>query len=168
MATSSKNDEAARTLERVCKLWDFAQEKQREADEARAEIGKLLRGEPAMGDLIKDVGQHFAATWKIRYKGEYAWRYTVDTPQLKRLIKLLGPEEVKGRMTLFVMNDDDFFRKAKHSFGAFVATVNQHATEDAGSASELSLASAPADCRHTPPCRSDVEHTQRVMADRRG
>jgi hypothetical protein len=163
MATQTDD---TKTLKRITKLFEALEELATKDAEIRAEIMKLLRGEPAMGDLVKAAMLHFGASWKIRYRSEYAWRFAIDTPHLKRLIKLLGPEELHARMTAYMVNNEDYFKRARHSFGVFVSTVNQHAGQGADASEELELASAPADCRHKPPCRSDVEHTRRMMEDR--
>lgn len=167
MAPKTPKDDAAKTMERVTKLFDTLEELEGKATEVRGEIAKLLRGEPAIGDLLKLAMAHFAESWRIRYRAPYAWRSTTDVPQMKRLIKLLGIDELKARITNFIANDEDYFKRSRHGFGLFVATVNQHAGQGTDSGGELELASAPSDCRHVPPCKSDIQHTQRLMEDMR-
>ncbi|MHB1260375.1 MAG: hypothetical protein ACYC2H_01530 [Thermoplasmatota archaeon] len=168
MATTNTTDNDTKTLKRIAKLFETLVEVETKAAEVRDEIGKLLRGEPAMGDLLKEALAYFATSWEIRYRSKYAWRNTIDVPQMKRLLKLLGLAELKTRVSSYLASNDDFFKRARHSFGMFVSTVNQHAGQGVDADDELELAAAPADCRHKPSCRTDIEHTSRLMEDRRG
>jgi hypothetical protein len=86
---------------------------------------------------------------------------------MKRLVRMIGVDELKARFVRYVKNDDPFYVKARHPFGLFVSSVNTHAAQGQA-AEDLELsAAAPADCRHSPPCRSDVEHTRRRQQDLR-
>jgi len=77
---------------------------------------------------------------------------------MKRLLKMLEVEEIEGRMWRYLQNNDPFFAKNRHTFGLFVASVNQFAQ----AASDVEV---PVGCFHVPPCKDDVEHTRRRQRD---
>jgi len=135
------------------------------------EIDTLLGGGVGMGQKLKDCEAAFDQAWCERYapgqRGRYVWAYQRDRPQMKRLITMLGVDELKIRMANYLVNDEAFYMRARHSFGAFVSSVNAHAKAAPvnGSVQAFELDEAPADCRHTPRCRTDVEHTQKTKQD---
>lgn len=96
-------------------------------DDLSQEMERLLAGEPGIGVILREVEGHFADTWQGRYKQPYVYSYAADRPHMKRLIKSLGVDELKARMTRYVGNDDRFYASARHSFRLFVSTVNAHA-----------------------------------------
>lgn len=133
------------------------------------EMRRLLGGGPSIGELLKLAEGAFETLWTERYKTRYFWVYTKDRPALKRLILQIGNDELAARFRRYLSNDDPFFTKARHSFGVFVATVNQHA---AMAESTLTLEGGsedrPVGCTHLPPCKDDVEHTRKKVQEMRG
>ena len=132
------------------------------------EIDNVLGGGVGVGELLKRLERHYSELWTVRYRSPYTWRYPVDRPNLKRLIKLLGVEEIERRMIVYVKDGDPYLVKARHPFGLFVSNVNTYA---AAPVDDFTLAggAAPtvADCKHAPACRDDQEHTRRKMAELR-
>jgi len=90
------------------------------------EVDRVLGGEPGIGVLLKRIEDHWSRLWSVRYGGAYVWTYVKDRPHTKRLIASIGVEELEGRMISYMQNTDPFFVRTRHSFAAFVATVNQH------------------------------------------
>ena len=78
---------------------------------------------------------------------------------MKRLLKSFSPEELEARMVVYLGNDERFFLSARHSFGLFVSSINQHAP-----VAPIERM-APMGCSHHPPCRDDQAHTQRRMQE---
>lgn len=134
------------------------------------ELEILLQGGVGIAEKLKEAEGVYVELYSARYRGTYVWQYAKDRPQMKRLIKLLGMEELKARMARYIQNTDTFFTSRRHPFGLFVSTIVQHArANDQPLAGELALdGGAVADCKHVPPCQSDQEHTRRRSAEMRG
>lgn len=146
------------TAAKVRKLLEVAQQRHTELGSVLKEIDTLLGGGVGIGDLLKQAEKAFEAAWSSRYPGAYLWQYAKDRMQMKRLIQSLGLEELGARFGRYVRNDDPFFTRARHSFGAFVASVNQHAAEGAAPGGDLDLE----------PLESDADATARNMRRVRG
>ena len=175
MATTTKtttSDTAAtkRQIERATKLVTEIEKLDLQRGELMAELGKVLHGEQAMGDLLTIAYVAYIDSWQRRYKAPYSFSFMKDAPQMKRLIKALGIEELTARMDRFVRNGDPFFLKARHGFNVFVSTVNQHTVASDGDLGDLSIDSeepAPSDCRHTPRCATQAACTKVTIAEQR-
>jgi len=104
------------------------------------EMGKLLAGGPGIGAILKQLEAHFSTCWRVRYGSDYAFNFAKDVPQLKRLIRILGVEELERRMLNYCRNADGYLVKARHPFGLFVSRVNDYAdVAQAGGELELEL-----------------------------
>lgn len=123
-------DEAKATLGKLKTLQAKLLEVQEQERAIVEEMGNLLSGGPGIGEILKRLESHFSKCWQVRYRGAYAFNFAKDVPQLKRLIRLVGVEELERRMLRYLQNDEQFFLKARHSFGAFVSSVNQHTDPD--------------------------------------
>ena len=129
------------------------------------EIVDLLGGGAGMAALLKDFEHAFTDVWSTRYRGQtYLWRYVKDRPQIKRLLKTLGLNELTLRAARYVANEDPFLVRERHPFGLFVSGINRYAAE---SGHDFDLASPAVGCTHTPRCASDVEHTKKRSAEMR-
>jgi len=174
MATKTKNedDETLATLQRriarATKIVDALDALDAQRADLSEQLAKVLKGEQAIGDLVKIAASTFSQAWERRYRSPYAFTAFKDVPHLKRLIKQLGIEELARRMQRYLLSHDLFFAKARHSFGVFVATVNQHAeaSGDAALGDFLSDEPAPSDCRHTPPCATQAGCTKASNKER--
>lgn len=132
------------------------------------ELEILLTGGVGIAEKLKEAEGTYSELWAGRYRSAYVWNWAKDRAQTKRLIKLLGVEELKARMARYLQNTDQFFTSRRHPYGLFVATIVQHArANDEEMPGDLALESPVADCKHMPPCASDREHTKRRAADMR-
>jgi hypothetical protein len=139
-------------LEAVRRLVDAAYELIAKQAATLEELRKILGGGVALGEQMKDAHAAFAAAHATRYPGQYVWIYKKDSPQMKRLLLALGLEELRDRFGRYIQNSDPFFMRARHSFGAFVSTVNQHAAPAAAAPDlELEDGERPAGCKHIRP-----------------
>lgn len=122
-----------------------------------------LEGSRTMGQHMKELTEEFVKLWARRYGRQYIHGGAKDATALKRLLKALEPAEIRRRMVFYFSNDDPFYAKAAHSLTMFASTINQHvgAAEQRG----LEQPATAIDCKHRPPCRSDVEHTRRVQQE---
>ncbi len=131
------------------------------------EFDEVLGGGAGIGAKLKRVYEEFGHAWGTRYANgdpkAYVWNMRVDAPNAKRIIKAVGVDEVIARIPRFVRDDFDPLLRARHPFAWFVKAINQYAEKSAAGVGDLELdaAPAPADCRHTPRCKSDAEHTSR-------
>lgn len=123
-------DEAKTTLVKIKALQEKLAEIQEQERAIVAEMGHLLAGGPGIGALLKRLEAHFSECWQVRYRAPYVFTYSKDRPQLKRLIGSIGVDELEHRMLRYLRNEDPFFMKARHAFGAFVSSVNQHTDPD--------------------------------------
>lgn len=159
-----KGEAKAATVAKVAKLLEMANEKHQQIGELLTEARGLLEGAPGIGDKLKAVERGFDAAWCSRYAkgatGRYVWAYMKDRPQIKRLLRTLTADDIISRAQRYIVDDDDFYARARHNFGLFVTNINRFAA--AGESPDLALeAPAPAGCKHVPACKSDAEHTTR-------
>ena len=135
------------------------------------EIAELAGGGDGIGAKLKTFETGWQVAWSGRYEGAtYAFQYASDRPQEKRLLKLFGMEELLARAARYITDDDPFYVRNRHPFRLFVSAVNKYAAERPGNgtaASEDAEWDRPIGCQHTPPCRSDSEHTQRRLREGR-
>lgn len=129
------------------------------------EIDTVLGGGVGMGDILKRLEHHFSEAWQVRYDTPYAWDFTKDRAQWKRLLKTLSVEDLEIRALNYLRSSDEFYKKARHSFGIFVRSINQLAAE-AKDTPDLELrpdgwGPCVREGKHKPACRSDQEHTKR-------
>lgn len=136
-------------------------EKYREKEDAiHAELDALLGGEPGIGAMLKQIEAHYDELWRVRYSTPYVWNFARDVPQLKRLIKALGVEQLELRMGSYLKNSDPFYLKSKHSFAVFVASINSHAVEPSRQRDEP--------CTHEPRCPGTWQHVRLLEAEASG
>lgn len=166
--TKPQQVENSRASSALVKLTEKLAELHAQEGEILAEMAALLSGQPGVASLMKAFEAAFDEVWCLRYapgrSKQYLWQYVKDRPQIKRLLKTLPMEELTARVARYLANDDPFFVRARHPFGLFVSTVNQHAAE---SRAPFELDAPVIDCRHLPPCSSDQQHTSRIVADSR-
>lgn len=118
------------------------------------EFETILAGRPGTGMQLKELYAEWDRAWLQRYKKKYAWQMTKDAPQMKRLLKLLGQEELSARIFNFILSDEFELKP----FAFFIAAVNSVPGRNLNRA----VLDAPvAGCLHTPPCQSDQQHTKR-------
>lgn len=136
MADEAKAATMKKLISLQIKLAEIGEQQQAIVDE----MGKLLAGGPGVGALLKQLEGYFSTCWRVRYSTDYAFTFSKDVPHLKRLIRLLGVEELERRMLNYCRDGDGFLVKARHPFGIFVSRVNDYAdVADTGGALELEL-----------------------------
>lgn len=131
------------------------------------EVDAILEGKAGIAEKLKIAEQDFDRAWCSRYSpnkgGAYVWRYAMDRPNMKRLLKAIEVADLAQRAIAYVNDSDPYLTRARHPFGLFVTRVNQYARQ---AAEDFNLAPV-SDCRHDPPCSSDQEHTRRKQAELR-
>lgn len=169
MAKDGGADAATRAqLEKVKKLLAALRQVREQEQAIVDELDTILGGGVSIGELMVQGRKAWEAAYATRYKGGgYLWQMQRDMPNMKRLVKTLGIEELAARFGRFIRKDDDFYIRNRHAFGVFVSSVNEHAAASAGPIDDLEL-EPPADCKHSPPCKSDQEHTAKRMRELRG
>lgn len=140
----------------------------RKAAELLEDALAAAKQEPTHGNAAKDLVSRFVVLWGQRYRGQtYLPTWAKDIAQMRRLLKSLTIEQIEGRMRAFLADQDTFLSNARHPLGLFVAGINRYSANLPGNGKmeredEGFLMTAPADCAHVPPCRTDVEHTKRL------
>lgn len=125
------------------------------------ELERLAGGGRGIGEILKELYAYWNELWSIEHGGSYVFVFAQDAPQMKRLYRELGLEELQARIYNYIKDRDEWLVKNKHPFKVFVAQSNRHAS---GRAVVDGNALPPVGCKHKPPCRSDQEHTQKVLA----
>lgn len=105
------------------------------------------------GDIVKVGG--FVIDW------------AKDTMLAKRLLKQVNAQELHDRAARYLASRDPYYTNAKHPLGLFEKSINKWGLTSAAGEDADFLHSAPVDCKHQPPCRSDVAHTTRSMKESR-
>src|SRR3954471_24022627 len=115
------------------------------------EIERLAGGGIGIGALMKQGYAAFAEAWASRYSGGYAFNFKKDAQLMKRLVQTVGVDQLTVRASLYIRDSEPFLTGLRHPFGVFAAQVNRYAGVESA-LEALELESAPADCRHRPPC----------------
>jgi hypothetical protein len=165
---AAKTTLPAGTADKVRKLLEALKERYDQSGEIIAEIETLLGGGVGIGEKLKAAYAKWIELHAVRYPGKYVFVFAKDAPQMKRLIAALGLEELLERIANYIRDSDPYLTKARHPFGLFVSGVNRYVSEGK-TAEDLELeAEGVPDCKHDPPCKTDVEHTRRKVQDMRG
>lgn len=123
------------------------------------EFDNLLAGKASTGELLKGLYATWSELWESRHRSKYAWAMERDAPNMKKLLKLLGVDELEAKMVSYIKNEDPYYAERRHPFGLFVSSINSHR----GLATRRFDDDAPvvSGCLHSPPCTSDQQHTKR-------
>lgn len=155
-------------IDKCKRLYETLRETQAKSYAIVDELGALLHGGAGIGEKLKRCEAAWERAWESRYpNGRYVWMFTKDRPQMKRLLGSLDEADLEQRMIAYVRDDDPYLVRARHSFGLFVSQVNRYATAGHASTQDDLLFEPPADCRHTPRCKSEQDHTRQRAADLR-
>lgn len=133
----TKTDDSKR-LARIEKLLTELAVCQQRESAITTELLQLAAGTTTDSQRVKSLADYFELLWCGRYgasgqtKG-YQWKGVRDFAQLRKLVRLLGAEEVEGRMLTFLQSEDAFYSKPgnRHAFGIFVAAINGLANANA-------------------------------------
>lgn len=111
----------------------------------------------AGGNPVGDAMDYFNTAWRTRYGSNYIWNKKQDPAAIKRLLRAMPIGELKARMGFYLNIDDQFYAKNQHPFGIFASAINAFSRTTGNTFN----------CSHTPPCKNDVEHTQRKLKEAR-
>jgi hypothetical protein len=144
-------DENAARLRDAAKLLEKLREVQAQTYAITEELAVILGGGEPWGKVLRRLETAFDSAWCSRYApgqaDQYSWTFLRDRPQLKKFYKRYGEADLIARFGMYITNDEPFFVKARHSFGAFAASINQHVPAQRASRPEWK-------CIHRPPCGS--------------
>lgn len=155
---------------KLVKLLGVARELQTKLTAILEEVDELLGGGAGVASQLRNFQRQFDELWCGRYArgqhGRYIWRHAMDVPNIKRLLKALGYDDLVDRAGRYIATEDDFLKRNRHPFGLFVSGINSYAGE--GKATDLALdAAGPVDCRHSPRCASEQQHTKKKQTELR-
>lgn len=130
------------------------------------EIQAVLKGDPTIGDRLKELQAAFSHAWEQRYRTPYQFQFAKDVPHMKRLLTTFGVEALKPRILAYISNNDPFFTRSRHTWGIFVSTINQHAPAGSEDFSLEGTVERLPGCKHDPPCTKAVACTERRRQER--
>lgn len=150
-----KPDKVVAALAKIRKAWEGLGEALDEAD-------ALLKGDITPAQQTKAVLTAWAAKWTAAHRGEhYVINWPKDTAIFKRLMKSIETVDLLERVDAYLAERDPFVTEKRHPLGLFAANVNKYAGRGARPDDDDVLSAPPADCRHVPRCRTDVQCTRR-------
>lgn len=143
-------------------------------DEIELTIAKLhdqvstLRSATAGENPVGKAIAYWQQSWKGRYRADYELT-KADAGNFKRLVTKHGLGELCARLNRYLHDHDNFLERQKHPLSIFFSRVNTYASPIAGAGpfdvdTEME---PPPDCRHSPRCKSDQEHTRRRQQELR-
>ncbi len=166
-AAKQPSDETAKRLEKLARLLPVARELHDKMTAVLNEIEEIFGGGVGIASKLQQVETAYKAAWSGRYHGDYVFNYQRDRAALKRVLQKLTPEDLQVRMVRYLQDDTPAVARERHPFQWFLSSVNRYA--DAGeSVRDVELSAPVADCRHTPRCKSDQEHTRLKMRELHG
>jgi hypothetical protein len=130
------------------------------AETAVAELQALTAGDNPTYQTMKH--------WQAKYSFQYGIKYEfskVDTGNLKRLALKYGAADMQARIDRYLADADDFLIRQRHPLSIFLTRINTYAPQTSTAA--FDMAAIPVDCRHSPRCRTDQEHTRKKTAELR-
>ena len=114
----------ARKIARAAKLVETLRELQAKTYEVTEELRKVLAGDVAIGDLLKEIEAEFSRHWEGIYHVPYVWSYADDRVHTKRLLRVLTPADIIARMPAYLGCSDPYYTTAKHPWALFASPRN--------------------------------------------
>lgn len=135
-------------------------------------LEKFASSEAAsQGHAIKAYLTAFDKLWEARYKTKYVrlekGEGARDAKAAKKLLAELERADLWQRTQKFIASSEPYYVEQRHPFWLFARDVNKFGAAPPPSSSTTTHTPAVQDCRHTPRCASDVEHTRRRSEDMR-
>lgn len=127
------------------------------------ELDAVWSGGASIGTRLKAFETVFGEVWETRYRQKYLFVPTRDRASLKRLLLAFEDADLHARVVVYLRNGDPFYVKARHPFGLFVRSINEHVAERPVDGMER-----PEGCSCEPACASEQAHTKRMRAASRG
>lgn len=151
---------------KIATLLEAARELQAKQAAVLDELDAIIGGRATIGQSMKRCIAAFNEVWGSRYRSVYRFS-PGDAKMLKTLLTTgqIAVEDLQDRMGRFILKEEPYFKGRRHDFGSFSATVNQHVDPHADD--DFGLDGGPADCRHTPRCRTDEACTVRRQREMR-
>lgn len=105
----------------------------------------------------------YRQAWKRAYGYESSVLVKpLEFADLSQHIDAHGEARMLEAITAYFGTPDEYVRRAKHPLGLFLRDPLKHLARTAKPAAE-----PPKNCKHTPPCADDAQHTARAAAERR-
>lgn len=156
-----------RQVERAMRLLDASLELHAKQHDTLREMRNVLAGEMALGDHMKAIATAFCDAWQARYRTKYQWAVegAKNGQLLKKLLAGMDSADIIARIDIYVRDTDPFIERNRHSFGLFVSGINRYTPAAPEGDLELAAVDESFDCRHTPRCKSVLEHTRKASAE---
>lgn len=123
------------------------------------------------GHAIKALLTAFDEQWEARYKRKYVRleksEGARDAKAAKKLLEEVERRDLWQRLLAFIKSNEPYYVEQRHPFWLFARDINKFGAAPSPSTSTTTHTPAVQDCRHTPRCASDVEHTRRRSEDMR-
>lgn len=125
------------------------------------ELETLTMGEvPDVVKMGKRAHDTWTRLWEAKYREPYVANHKVEKPNIKRfLTKGVSVEILEEKMAAYLLDSDPFLVRQRHPFNLFVSRFNSIRVREGAA----DAPAPPVDCHHTPTCKSDIEHTRRMM-----
>ncbi len=162
MAGAAKKAKAGLNVPAVQKILTLLKQRHDDDGALIEELERLVGGGPGIGDILKELYAYWNDLWHAVYGSDYVFTFTRDAPQMKRLVRQLGPDEVRARMLSYLKDREVFVADKKHPFGLFVSMSNKYAGLLAGADDAAAVG-----CKHTPRCTTDLQHTTKKLKEAR-
>jgi hypothetical protein len=149
-------------LERAGGLLEALADQHVKIGELIEELTKIIAGETTIGKIMRQVSDHYLDVWEQRYHSRYIWAGARDSAKLKRLLRILAPEDLEARIVAFLKDSDPFYVQTRHPFVLFAANVNRYAAERPVEVPDPDWWKG---CHHKPQCDTRVRHATRIACD---
>ncbi len=132
----------------------------RESSDAAVELQNILDTKPSNGQAAKNLLDLFATRWEARYRTKFVTNGAKDMSIFKRLLKSIDANEIDTRQGKYMVDLDPFLVEARHPIGLFATRINAYGSTKAAAPQQRAV-----NCKHVPPCTSDVAHTAKRTAE---
>lgn len=132
-----------------------------------ARLEQYVSSDPK-ANKVKGYLTAFDQHWAAIYGEAYLFVSPQDPANAKRLLTKLGEKELWRRTLIYLASQNPYYVTRKHPFGLFVKDINEFVGGNGAAAAPAARRSAAVvDCKHQPPCSSEVEHTRKRAEDMR-
>lgn len=153
----------SKRLEKLAKLIPVMREEWEKLGALLDEFDALTGGKATIAEKLKEIETRWIDLWSAEHREPFVFTdYAKSRGQIKTLFrKGLSVAQIVSRMTVYVTGDNDYYRRRKHPWDLFIATINEHVR----AGGDRELAEAPTGCRHDPPCADQFAHTRKRQAE---
>ncbi len=157
--------EHERQRERASAVLERLTETHQRMGELLEELAGLLASASAQNVTLRHLADYYIELWEAHYGHRSVWHRAKDTWQLKRLLRILSPEDLKARMAAFINDPVPYFVDAGHAFCLFASVVNRYGRALKQQEHAVARENWFSTCQHDPPCDSFSRHQTRVAID---